>query len=142
MGRQRGGNKLEPYHVRYKLLRDIAYGDKSQSQLAEKYGVVQSAISTFGKRHRAEIEELREHAADRYAGIAIADKQFRIGLYNDLIKRMTEAGVDEKAIAVAVRAMRNVAEEMGELPTRVQLAGEVQVKTNYTINGVDASDLT
>lgn len=42
---------------------------------------------------------------------------------------------------VAQKILRNVAEELGHLPNRVTLAGDVGVTTNYTVNGVDPGAL-
>src|ERR1700745_1509244 len=60
------------------VVRDLALGNFSQDELAEKYGVSQSAISQFKSRHAVEIAAVAADADDAYAGILIADKQARI----------------------------------------------------------------
>ena len=37
--------------------------------------------------------------------------------------------------------MKQAAEEMGQLPTRLQVSGDMQIRTNYTIDGVNVEDL-
>jgi hypothetical protein len=41
----------------------------------------------------------------------------------------------------AIKVLRGVAEELGHLPSRIVLAGGLEVKTNYTLNGVDPDNL-
>lgn len=132
----------------------------SQGELAKKYGVVQSSISEFAERHAATIQQIRDNAADEFAGLAIAKKAARLEVYRELldaamtpVPKMAGGAVvidpesEEGAIVyeidagVAAKVLRQVAEELGELPNRVTLGGEVGVTTNYKINGLDPSAL-
>lgn len=155
--------KLEKPWTRRQLIVDLAHSDKTQQELAEKYDVTQGAISQFATRHRAEIDEVRRNAEDKYAGIAIADKANRLATYWDILEtalkptpkvngkgELVYGQPDENGErpvimeidgAVALKALRNVAEELGELPNRVTLGGEVGIKTEYTINGVNPETL-
>jgi|ERR1700745_2019787 len=146
------------------VVRDLALGNFSQDELAEKYGVSQSAISQFKSRHAVEIAAVAADADDAYAGILIADKQARIAAYQAIhdealvpVPKVTPSGkpalrinketgeieeiteVDHRA---AMQALKSVAEEMGQLPTRLQVSGELSTTTTYRIEGVSNEDLT
>jgi predicted transcriptional regulator len=138
--------KLEKPWTRRKLIVELAHSDKSQVRLAEEYGVTQSSISEFASRHRAEIDVVRADKENEFAGIAIADKANRLATYEDVLRRLTGALedadlMDEKVANAIGKVLRNVAEELGHLPNRVTLGGEVGVTTNYKINGVDPENL-
>jgi predicted transcriptional regulator len=150
---------LEHPLTRRMLQTDLAHSGKSQSELAEKYGVTQPSISEFAARHAATIQQIRDDAANEFAGLAIAQKAARLEVYRELLDAcMTPvpktAGKDgdwvrdedgnvvhEIDAAVAGKLLRNVAEELGHLPNRVTLGGEVGVTTSYTVNGVDPGAL-
>ena len=150
---------LEHPLTRRMLQQDLAHSGKSQTQLAEKYGVTQQSISEFAARHRATIAQIIEDSANEFAGLAIANKQARLEVYRELIDACLKpvpkvAGKDASFVrdengnvvyeidaAVAGKLLRNVAEELGHLPNRVTLGGEVGVRTDYQINGVNPEAL-
>lgn len=156
--------KLEKPWVRRQLIVALAHGGKTQTQLAELHGVTQPSVSEFAARHRAEIEQVRQDSENEFAGIAIADKQNRLTTYLDMLETALkpvpktngkgeivyglpdESGerhpIMEIDAGVAQKILRNVAEELGHLPNRVTLGGEVGVThTNYTVNGVEPENL-
>ena len=116
----------------------------SQQELADQYGVTQPAIAQFKKRHKTEIDEIARNADDEFAGIALAKQTNRLSAYDQVAEKMKDAALlgDEKAAAAFGRILRNMAEELGALPTRVQLQGDLAVRTTYTVNGVAPEDLT
>jgi predicted transcriptional regulator len=136
------------------LQQDLAHGGMSQEKLGEKYGVSQQAVSDFAARHAATIQQIRDDAADEFAGLAIAKKAARLEVYRELLDACMQpvpkvAGKDAKYVrdedgqivyeidaGVASKILRQVAEELGHLPNRVTLSGDVGVTTNYTVNGV------
>ena len=150
---------LENPLTRRVLQQDLAHGGQSQEALGKKYGVTQQAISDFAERHAAAIQQIRDDAENEFAGLAIAQKAARLEVYGELIKAAMQpvpkvAGKDagyvrdedgnvvyEIDAGVAGRLLRNVAEELGHLPNRVTLGGEVGVRTDYTINGVNPEAL-
>lgn len=156
--------KLELPWTRRQLVVDLALSGKSQEALAEKYGCSQQAVSQFAARHATDIQAVRDDSENEFAGIAIAEKANRLATYLDMLeKALTPAPkvnakgeimyglpdengdrqpIMEIDLAVAQKIQRNVAEELGHLPNRVTLAGEVGVRTNYQINGVDIGNLT
>lgn len=149
--------------VRRQVVRDLALSGKTQDELAEKYGVSQQAVSQFKARNAEEIAAVAAAADDEFAGILIAQKQNRLAAYQELvekaleptpkvtpagklIKLVDEDGSEKVVMEVDVRAaatvLKQAAEEMGQLPTRLQVSGDMQTTTTYRIEGVDPSDLT
>lgn len=155
--------KLELPWIRRQLVVDLALSGKSQLALGEKYGASQQAVSQFAERHATEVQAVRDDSENEFAGIAIAEKANRLATYLDMLEKalMPVPKVNGKGeiiyglpdadgerhpimeidLAVAQKIQRNVAEELGHLPNRVTLGGEVGVTTNYTVNGVDPGAL-
>lgn len=151
-------NKLNGL-VHRKLVRELALGEENQAQLAERYNVSPSAISHFAKRNRDEIQAVRDKADDEYAGLLITQKANRLAaleqLYAQAITpqpKVAASGrvayvedpvtgeqvmVQEVALDSAARMLKQAAEEMGQLPTRVQLTGELTEHITYKIEGPD-----
>lgn len=156
--------KLELPWTRRQLIVDLALSGQPQEVLAEKYGVAQSSISEFKSRHLPEIAAVLADKENEFAGIAIAQKAVRLSTYADILETALkpvpktngkgeivygeeDENGDRKAImeidgAAALKALRNVAEELGHLPNRITLGGEVGVITNYRVEGVDPGALT
>lgn len=149
------------------LARDLALGELNQSALAEKYGVVPSSITEFKQRRAEEIAAIAAHADDEYAGMWIAKKVARlaelerifdtamtptpkIAPNGKVVQRVSDTGEDGRAVIetimeidgrAAMQALKQAAEELGQLATRVNIAGGLDVRTNYTVEGVDPKDL-
>jgi transcriptional regulator with XRE-family HTH domain len=150
--------------VRRQVVRDLALSGLSQDALAEKYGVSQQAISQFKARNAEEIAAVAAKADDEFAGILIAQKAARLAAYQELYgvavsptpkisasgKTVTyvdpESGESGVVMEVDVRAaatvLKQAAEEMGQLPTRLQVSGELATTTTYRIENVSNDDLT
>lgn len=123
--------------TRRALMRELALGKATQDQLAEKYGCGRYAITDFKRRHAAEIQAIQDRAVDEFAGIMIADKANRLAMYQEQVEAAEDRG-DWKLVA---RLLRQVAEEMGHLPSRVQVSGAVDVHTSYSITGADGAPI-
>lgn len=153
-------NKL--LFVAPKLIRELALGSQTQSQLAEKYDVTPAAITYFKQRNADAIEAIRKDSNDEFAGILIVQKAHRLGLLEQLIQKALEPQpkvsasgrvayvekddgstemVEEIALDSAARMIKQVAEELGQLPNRLTLSGDVNVHTSYRVEGVDTDDL-
>lgn len=154
---------LEIPWTRRQLIVDLALSGKTQTELAEKYGVSQPSISDFKARHATEVAAVLADSENEFAGIALAEKANRLATYQEMLKVALEATpkvngkgeivyglpdadgerhpIMEIDAGVAQKILRNMAEELGHLPNRVTLAGEVGVTTNYTVNGVDPGAL-
>lgn len=121
--------------IRLKLIRDLALSGETHDKLAEKYNVRREAISRFRKRNEDQIADCLEKAGSEFAGVLISDKATRLSVYEDLLSAAVAKG-DRTA---AVRILRNVAEELGHLPSRMQISGAVDVHTTYSVTGPDGA---
>lgn len=171
---QRNRYVLSRPYTRVQLQRELALGEKTQSELAAQYGVVQSAISQFAQRWRVQIQRYREDMTDEFAGLWAAKKSARVASYQDAIEllddqiealgegRMVDADslrslLDgerpaggliiadtsdtlSRLLKAKDRALRSIAEELGQLPSRIQVtvAGE---KATLRLEGVDTDKL-
>jgi hypothetical protein len=136
--------------VRLRLIRDLAKGEHRDAELARRYGVDRSAILLFKRRHSDAIAHQRAHLDDVFASIEFADKGARVAELSQDAATIAEVLADPETAARAgvgyaemVRAkqsaLRAIAEELGQLPSRmqVQVAGSLDVQ----VNGVDVGAL-
>jgi hypothetical protein len=160
---ERPGPALNPptlpptrYHLergwkKQRLIRELAMMEKTGVQLAKEYGSAPSSISEFRQRHKAEIDAVKRDIENEFAGLWIARKLDRIAEYqqiaDDLAQQLEapreddEAGANQLGVIRALQnTLRAVAEEMGQLPTKVGLAVD-PVTINYVVDGVDMSKL-
>ncbi len=119
---------------RHALCRMLAEGRMPQAEMATRMGVTPGAITQFKQRHAEKIAAIAADVENEFAGIAIAQKQNRLAVYEQELAKAIEAGADKHIVA---RLLRQIAEEMGHLPSRVQLSGQVGIQTTYTITGED-----
>lgn len=132
---------LEKGWAKHRLILDLAGHDRSQTDLAAEYGVDQSAISKFASRHREEIAVQRARLEDEFAGLWIADKRNRVAECQDDVEAINTAltdTTDEKLLRAKLAIMRQVAEELGQLKTNIEVGG----KLSYEVRGVDLSRLS
>lgn len=130
---------LERGWVKHRLVRDFALGEKNQKELAQIYGVSQTSISQFKRRHALEIEEVRNNLADQYAGVWVAKKIERIREYQNAAEKMA-SGDSARSQEVLVSILKAVAEELGDLPARTQVNISNENVT-YEIVGVSVDDI-
>ncbi len=127
--------------------------------IAEKYGVTPGAITQFADRYADEIAAVRADMDNEFAGILIAQKATRLAMYEEIAERALEPTpkIDNKGNQVVDRATgelvyefdgrlaaqvaKQAAEEMGQLPTRVQVTGDMNTTTKYIVEGVDPGAL-
>ncbi len=138
--------KLERGWRKGALIRELAEGERTMRDLAAQYGVSVSSIHEFKERHEEEILFVRANLEDEFAGIWVAKKSNRLREYEadlEAIEELLTSGEnDTKDMLVAKhRALRAVAEELGQLPNRMSVSAEVQTRVTYTVPGVDVSDL-
>lgn len=129
-------NPLELAWNRHALMRLLAEGKMTQAQMAVRMGVSESAVTLFKQRHADAIAAIAADVENEFAGIAIAQKSNRLAVYEEELAKAQRAGGDKHIVA---RLLRQIAEEMGHLPSRVQLSGQVGIQTTYTITGEDGT---
>jgi hypothetical protein len=66
--------------LRAELIRDLALGELTHDQLAEKYDRVTQAISNFASRNKDEIRRAKQAQSDEYQSLGYAEKGERIAL--------------------------------------------------------------
>ncbi len=147
--------------VRRKLVREIAFKppDETWGAIAKRYGVALPSLTEFRQRHADEIAAVAADADNEFAGILIAQKAFRLGAYQEIHEiamtptpKVTPAGkvayddednmIMEVQLGEARQALKQAAEELGQLANRVTLTGQLDTTTTYKIVNVDDSDLT
>jgi hypothetical protein len=138
-GRPATKNHLERGWVKHRLIRDFALGEKTGAALAVQYGVSETSISQFKKRHSLEIEEVRNNLADEYAGVWVAQKLNRIREYQEAAEKMAK-GDSPRNQEVLVSILKAVAEELGQLPARTQV-NVSQENVTYEIVGISPEDI-
>jgi len=127
------------------LIRELAEPKRTQRQMAADHGVTEPAITLFKQRHALEIARVRENMADKFAGLWVADKMNRIAVYEadiEAIEMMAQRDGATMAQADMLRVkgsfLRAVAEELGQLPARVNVT---VTPVEHVIIGVNPEDL-
>ncbi len=132
--RQRG--KLEHPVTKLRLIRELADGSKTQTELAMEFGCGQPAVSMFAARHAAAIADVRANMDDEFAGILYASKAARLAAYDEDVED-PDASLQDRH-----RALKSIAEELGHLANRVTMGGEVAAKVTFEVSGLDPGALT
>jgi hypothetical protein len=147
------------------LMGRLVRSEGSHAALAAALGVVPSAVTAFSTRHAAEIEAERDKLAEKLEGLWIGDKLNRLAEMqtdvediNEVVARKIEAAtpapynpldpedagtaretaIDDVPVWLRVKTaiLRAAAEELGQIPHRVQMQVGGSVVT-YKIEGVD-----
>lgn len=117
---------------RLALVHDLAAGEISHERLGEKYGRATQTISNFSARNSREITEAREQMQGKIAGdmvgLWVAVKQNRVAEYQQYVEDLQELLEDpdldptvrSRYVDKVFKALHAVAEEVGELPTRIK----------------------
>lgn len=118
------------------LIRLLASGTKTQDELAEQFDVTQGAIAQFKKRNLAAIEDVKANLEDEFAGLWIAHKKHRIAELENIVEKM-RAATDAKSANIHLRALKQAAEELGQLKVNIEIGGHIE----YSVEGVDPDEL-
>lgn len=141
------------------VIRELALGRKTQSELATEYGVSRAAITAFKHRNQEAINELVKKHADDFADLLIADKRWRLASLEKIHEiamtpqpKVTQSGkvayddednvIMEVQLGEARQALKQAAEELGQLANRMTLSGDINTTTTYRIVNVTDDDLT
>ena len=136
-----GGEKRIRGHVALALVRELALGDSTQRDIAERYGYSEQSISLFKTRNADRIAAVQADEQNAYAGLWIADKAARVAAYEADVERVDEFLADGAPTADLMRvrhsALRSAAEELGQLKQTV----ETTQRITYAVEGVDPGQL-
>lgn len=130
--------------TRVSLIYDLALDAFSERGLAERYGVSQPSIHEFKVKYGAEIAHAREDIQNELAVLWIANKVNRLAELEDDVdqinKALENASVDNmpRLMMAKHRAIRNAAEELGQLAPR---AVDATIRVQYEITGVNMNAL-
>lgn len=130
---------LERGWVRHKLIRELAIGNKTQAVLAEEYGVSDTSIGKFKTRHQTAIDEAKQQLEDEMSELWIVNKAMRLAELQEDIDGIG-ASTDPERLTVKHRALKQAAEELGQLPGRANVVVNTSPIT-YVIDGVDMETL-
>lgn len=119
------------------MCRDLALGERTQTDLAAEYGVSKQAISKFAKRHQRRIDEIKAHLDDEWTGLWIADQRKRIEAYQGDYELVAASGFHEH-VKSRTAILKAVAEELGQLPGRTTVSVTPVI---HIIEGVDVASL-
>jgi hypothetical protein len=131
---------LMPGQVR-ELCRDLATGEQTKVQLARKYRISNPCITKFSKVHAREIDAIKANLDDEFAGLWIASKANRIQAYQEDLEASADGdyGTQYEQIRTRAQILRQVAEELGQLPSRgAAVSGEIK----HVLKGVDLEALS
>src|SRR5829696_205188 len=129
---------------REELINDLARGELTHAQLAEKYVRHPQAIAQFSVRNKAEIAVVQaghnKALHERMAAIPIANQARRIAvnglLRDDLLDQLEDPNLDlvhrNRLTKTAMALNRAVAEEMGDLRTKLDVAMHKNVLDDFT----------
>jgi hypothetical protein len=141
-----GPNRHPPLRAYQKLAlyKDLAAGELSFSQLAEKHGRHKTWVHDFAHRPDTEqaVRHIREAKYDALAGLWAANKANRVAELQASAERLTAPlpdGVraDPAAERAAQAALRAIAEELGQLTQKIE-----GTFTRYVVDGANLDDLT
>jgi hypothetical protein len=145
-------------HIRLKLIRELAMDVVTQQELAKRFGVDQNTIRTFRDRNEDDIREVRDsllqEVVSETAGLWISKKANRIAEYQEDVEKLNESlarwvpGADYRLdmaakglMATKHNALKNVAEELAQLPTRSSAPQVDENVFHYTIVGATTDGL-
>lgn len=156
-----GRSKLGGLNHR-QIVRLLAAQELSLGQIAERYHCTPQAVGQFRDRNAEEIAAVRADMDNEFAGLAIASKVNRVALLQEIAEKAlqpvpkisangkvtyvtNEDGESEMVMEVdaraAMAALKQVAEELGQLVAKSQVSGDMQTTTTYRIEGINPESL-
>ncbi len=130
---------LERGWVKHKLIRELAEGKKTHAVLAVEYGTSITSIGNFKRRHTTLVDQAKQDLADKFADLWIADKRNRLAELQADIDSMGD-DPDPDLLKIKHAAMKQAAEELGQLPSRMGVSVQAATVT-FQIDGIDLETL-
>lgn len=128
--------ETQPPHLKLLLIKDLATGIITLTELAKQHDVSVPAMWEFKKRHAAEIAEQQKHLEDEMAAIWAARKANRLIAYQEEYERLNHGRNPDEHLASMARqsALRHIAEELGSIPKGDNVTVNV---VSHQVVGVD-----
>lgn len=124
--------------IKQELIRELADGRKSQTELAERYGVGQSGIAEFKRRHITDIQRVRDSLTDEWVGVWAADKRNRLLTLQSQVEDLLDSKTTARSAETVDRLLRSIAEELGDITNK----NKIEVESyRYEIVGINLEDL-
>jgi predicted transcriptional regulator len=120
------------------IIRLLAVNELTQKAIAERYGVQQSAVSSFSRRYADRIAEVRAELDNALAGLWIAKKENRVAHYMDMAEESDDVNLDadwNERRRVKAAALRAVADELGQIPNRSTVTVDQTVR--FEVSGAE-----
>jgi hypothetical protein len=140
--------RLERGWAKRQLIHELARMEKTQQLLAQEYGVSESAVTQFKQRHQPEIEAVKLDIENEFAGLWVARKVNRLAELESDIERIiqTNAGdtvrmADAEILRTKAALLKQVADELGQIPNKSHVKIEAETTVRYLMTGVDDEDL-
>lgn len=134
---RKGKRKPLSAHKKLNLMFDLAKGELPRSEIAKRYGVNESTIYRLAAvpANAESIRRIQEAGMDRLAGLWATDKGNRVAALQDSEEKLRE---DRSPAAQRARqqALRNIAEELGQITQKVEGSHTV-----YQVEGVTPDEL-
>jgi hypothetical protein len=130
--------KIKPWQE-LEVCQLLAEGKIRRIEIASMYGVSPAGITQFAKKFALEIYKLQKNPEDAFASLWIADKPARVAEYQRDVEQITEGEQNNDGRRTKAFLLRNVAEELGQLPPRQQV---VVAPVTHIVVGVDIDDLS
>ena len=134
---------------RLALVEDLALAKQTHAELAAKYGRSHQAVKQFSARNAAEIAirrqvllgEVDAEGAHLWVSDKVTRRAWRQKLIEDLEIRLADEGLDPRLRSRYTRdidmLLHRVAEEKGELPTRITVELTEVPVLSHIIEGFD-----
>jgi len=120
------------------VIHELAVGEVTQKELAERFGVTQGSIAQFKKRNMPLIEARQEKLADEYAWLWIADKGARLGALQDAAEGLIGMELTPTTASTLSRLLKDAKEELEPLGNKNNI--NIQLAT-YELANIDIADI-
>lgn len=124
--------------IRSQLIVELAAGEIPQTELAKKYGVVRSAITSFKKKYQQEINARRDSFEDEYADMWIASKRARLTTLQDTVEGLVDMELTTDTARTLSALLKAAAEELDQLTNKNNI--NIQLAT-YELANVAIDDI-
>lgn len=124
--------------VKARLIQELALAELTQTELAKTYGVTQSAIAQFKRRHMSAIEARRTEMLDEYSALWVAEKFNRLALRQNAIEELVLNEINPRNADAIDKLLNSVASELGVFAAKNQVTVNVAA---YELANVNIEDI-